>query len=167
MARTSLADISSLPDPLLAYNFDLLIPNVPGGGSPRALTLKCMNTNVPGSILEQVLIQLHGAETVSAGRVTFTHTLAATFLETRDMTTRDAIRLWQDFARDVRVNGGNYKAGYATDGMILLYDDTGTTVATINVRNMWPSEMTEFAVDGSNSTAANISVTFNYDSWDQ
>jgi len=166
MSRTSLADISSLPDPLLGYNFDMLIPNIPGGGNTRALTLKCMQTNIPGQQIDQILIQLHGAETVSAGRQTFTHTLAVTYLETRDMTTRDAIRQWMDFTRNVRTNSGNFKSSYATDAKILMYDDAGTTVRTINIRSMWPQEMPDVALDGATSTAVNIAVTFQYDSWD-
>ena len=30
MPRTSLQDVRSLPDPLLTYNWDLIIPSMPG-----------------------------------------------------------------------------------------------------------------------------------------
>jgi hypothetical protein len=32
MSRTSLENIRSLPDPLFTYNWDIFIPNLPGGG---------------------------------------------------------------------------------------------------------------------------------------
>ena len=60
MARTSYSDMSGLPDPLLSYNFDLVIPNIPGGGNTKALTIKCQSTSLPGKSLEDVTVTAHG-----------------------------------------------------------------------------------------------------------
>lgn len=164
MARSSYAENRSLPDPLFSYNFDLVIPNVPGGGDGRMLKLKCMSTSIPGVSLDDVEVTLHGATSMYAGREIYTHTLQATFLETRDLSTRDALNGWIAFARSARTNTGTYKVQYATDADLLLYDDTGSNVIrTIRMEGFYCKAMDDAAVDGSSSTAVTIGATFSYD----
>lgn len=164
MARTSLSDVRSLPDPLQGWNYDLIIPNIPGGGDTRSLTIKCMTASIPGVSLDDVMVSLHGVEVKYAGREVFTHTMDVTYLETRDMGTRDALRNWMETARNVRNNTGGYKSEYATQANLQLYDDTGAVVRTIVMDGFFPQNLQDAALDGSNSTPVNVSVSFFYDS---
>lgn len=165
MLKNSLQDIRSLPDPLLGFNFTMLIPNIPGGGDSRAMALKCMQSVIPGQQLEAVLVALSGYEVKFAGRVVYSHTLPVVFLETRDMSTRDALKQWQDMARDVKNNTGNYKTAYATDVKLQLFDDTGSVVRTVNVYGVYPEDVSDVQLDGSSSAAVSVSATFSYDYW--
>ncbi len=166
MARTSYSDMSGLPDPLLSYNFDLVIPNIPGGGNTKALTIKCQSTSLPGKSLEDVTVTAHGVELKYAGRVVYTHTQQATFYETRDLTTRDALRGWMESARDVPTNSGDYKVNYGTLAYLLLYDDTVTNVIrTIQFDGFFCQDMQEATLEGSGSSVVTISATFYYDLW--
>ena len=56
MPKTSLTDIRGLVDPLFGYAFDLIIPNVPGGGNARDLSIKVMTTSIPGVSLDDVTV---------------------------------------------------------------------------------------------------------------
>lgn len=163
MARTSLSDIRSLPDPLLSYNWDLFIPLVPSGADFRPLTIKCQNVTLPGVSVEDVPITLHGATVKYAGREMYTNQFTATFLETRDMTTRDAIRSWIEYARNVAANTGQFKVNYEATAQLALYDDKGNAVRTINVYGVFPQNMDEPSLDGSGSQPVLYTVTFNYD----
>lgn len=163
MARTSLQDLRSLPDALQAWNFDMVVPNIPGSGDTRSLTIKCMSSSIPGFTLDPVLVGLHGAEIKYAGRQVFTHSLPITSVETRDMSTRDAIRNWMETARRNRDNTGNYKSVYATDVKIYLYDDTGAAVRTIMLYGCYPEGVDDSPLDGSNSAAVTFSWTLSYD----
>jgi len=167
MARTGLSDIRALPDPLMGYNFDLVIPNVPGGGDARSLTIKCMSTSIPGMSTEDVTVSLKGIDTKYAGRPMYTHTLSCTYLETRDLSTRDAIRNWIKLQRDFRANTGSYKSDYATTASLMLYDDTGAAIRQISLEGFFPQNMDDAALDGGSSTPVNIAVTFAYDSFDE
>ena len=163
MARTGLDDVRSLPDPLLSYAFDLLIPNIPGGGDTRALKIKCQSTSIPGVGVDPVTITLHGVDVKYAGRELFTHTLQVTFVETRDMTTLNALQNWVSHARNARANTGAYKADYTTEASILLYDDTGAVIRTIAMDGFYCEQVDVGALDGTSSTVVTISSTFSYD----
>jgi hypothetical protein len=165
MARTGLNDIRSLPDPFFGYNFDLIIPNVPGGGDARSLTIKCMSTSLPGKSTEDTTVSLHGVDVKYAGREMYTHTLSVVYLETRDLGTHRAISAWLDLQRNARNNTGSYKTEYATEANLQLYDDTGAVIQTIKLDGFFPQNMDDSALDGSNSTPVNIAVTFVYDTW--
>ncbi len=164
MARTSYSDMSGLPDPVLSYNFDLIIPNIPGGGNTRALTIKCQSSALPGMSLEDVTVSGHGIELKYAGRPVYTHTLSASFWETRDMTTRDALMAWMLLGRNAKQNTGDYKVNYSTLAQTLIYDDTGSNVIrTIQYEGFYCQDLQEIALDGGQSTALQVQATFFYD----
>ena len=164
MARTAYTDVRSLPDPLLSYNFDLIIPNIPGGGDTKRLTIKCQSSSIPGTSVEDVTVSLHGVDLKFAGRQMWSHTLTTTYVETRDMSTRFAIKRWIEFCRNTRLNSGNYKANYATLADLVLYDDVGNVIRTTRMEGFFPQTMDDAAVDGTSSTVVTIGVTFAYDS---
>lgn len=164
MARPSYSDVRSLPDPLLSYNFALVIPNIPGGGDTKRLTLKCQSTSIPGTSVEDVTVSLHGIDLKFAGRQMWTHTLSATYIETRDMGTRFAVKQWIEFARNSRNNSGNFKSDYATIADLILYDDVGNEIRTIRMEGFFPQNLDDAAVDGTNSAAVTVTVSWVYDS---
>lgn len=164
MARTSYQDVRALPDPLLSYNFDLIVPIVPGGGDAKGLTIRCKSTSIPGTSVDDVTVSLHGVDLKYAGRQMWSHTLQATYQETRDMLVRFALKQWIEFARNTRQNSGEYKANYATNADLVLYDDAGNPIRTIRLEGFFPQTMDDASLDGASSTPVEISVTFAYDS---
>lgn len=162
MARTSLAQIRSLPDPLASWNFDLIITGLPVGDT-QALTLKCRTSMLPGLSAEDVTVQLHGHDLKYLGRPMWEHTLQVTYLETRDLTTRDTIRSWIEFARNARNNTGAYKADYEAVGDLVLYDDRANAIRTIRHYGFYPQLMDSPTLDGGNSAPVEFNITFFYD----
>lgn len=150
---------------VFGYNFDLIIPNVPGGGKTRDLTIKVMTTSIPGMSLDDVTVTLKGIDVKYAGRQMFTHTLEATYIETRDLTTHDAITNWIRLARDVRTNTGNNKSAYATTANLVLYDDSNRAIRTYVLDGFFPQTIGDAALDSSSSAPVTMSVTFFYDTW--
>lgn len=163
MQRTGLEDISQIKDPLLLYNWGLVIPNVPGGGNSYQLTLRCQTTAIPGITLEDALVQLRGMELNYAGRPVWSHNLPFTYLEARDMVTRQSLLRWFYTARDFRNNTGSYKEDYATDCDLELYDDVGNVVRTIRLFGVFPKSLDDLATESTGSTVAAFSGTFSFD----
>lgn len=163
MARTGLEQVLSLPDPLLSYNFDLVIANVPGGGNSRSLAIKCMTTSIPGVQIEPSLVQLHGAEAQFAGRIMYTKNLPFTYLEDRLIDSRTSLLNWFYFARDIRNNSGAFKSEYATIGDMKLYNDKGEIARTIRLYNMFPLTLEDAGMDGASSNPVQITGSFSYD----
>jgi len=161
--RTSLQDVRSLVDPLQTYNWDVIIPAMPGTGNSRTFTYKAQSTSIPGFLLEQVPVALHGIELRYAGRANYTHSFQVTLIETRDMGTRNMLLRWQKLARDWIQNAGTYKETYSTTIELVLYDDIPAEVANIKLIGCWPETVDDSQVDSSSSGVVTTSVTFSFD----
>jgi len=169
MARSHLQDVRSIPDPLLSYNFDLIIyPKSLSGNSDagRALTVRCKSTSLPGSQIEPVVTALHGTEVKHAGRRMWTKTLECTLIECRDMATSNSLNDWMNLIRNPILNTGTYKSIYSSNAEILLYDDIPTVIKTYTLYGAWPETIGEGSLDGSQSTGVEIPLTLSYDYYD-
>lgn len=164
MGRSSLADVLSLQDPAVSYNFDLFLPAIPGSSDTRDLTFKCMTTEMPGSTIERVDVALHGVNVVYGGRKTYTHSIPVTFLETADWATREKFRRWHNM-RDWINNTGMLSSQYKVEGQIVVYNDKPEVVRTCRVRGLWPDVISETQLDGSASNLVQLNITFAYDLW--
>ena len=164
MARTSHAQILSLPDAAQSWNFDLTFPTIPGSGvSAQNLTYKVKSTVIPGSSVEPVKIELHGVAKQEAGRAIYEHTFTAVFLETIDYTTYLAFRGWRDHMRSWKRNSGANSSAYKVRLSLDLYDNAGNIAQTLVLVGAFPQAMTDVNYDGAASTAIEISMTFSFD----
>ena len=164
MARTSVMDLMAVGDPALSWNFDLFLPSIPGSSDTRDLTWKCMSTGLPGTEINRVPLQLHGVELVRMGSRNWTHTFNTTFLEAIDWQTRTKFFNWMEAGRSWSKNSGSESATYLVNGQISLYDDIPNVAKTIKVFGMWPSNIADVALDGSNGTGhVALEITWSYD----
>lgn len=163
MARTSLADVRSVGDPLLSFNWDLVLPRFPGVSDGRSFTFKCQTAVIPGMLLEQVPVALHGIELRFAGRKNFSHSFPVTILETHDTDTRNMFVAWSELARSWVLNTGSSKDVYAVPAQLLLYDDTPSIRRTITLFGLWPETVDDAQLDGQASAVVTYNVTFSYD----
>jgi len=162
MPKTSLQDIRALPDPLFTYQWDVYIATLPGTGNSRSLTYKATSTSIPGSTLENVPVNLAGAELRYAGRQNYSHSFTLTLHETRDVGSLEMLRRWQRVARDNTLNTGTYKSVYATSVELVLYDDTNSEVRRITLIGCFPETIDDAALDRA-SGAVSINCTLSYD----
>lgn len=160
--RTSLSDVRALPDPLMTYNWDLIVPIMPGTANTRPFTFKALSAVIPGKLLEQVPVNLGPAEVRYAGRENNSHSWACTFHETRDTGTREMLRRWQQLARNNIANTGTYKDVYAVNAELVLYDDIPNEVRRFVLFGVFPETIDDSSLDRA-SAAVQISVTFSYD----
>ena len=163
MSRTSLQDVRSVGDPLLSFNWDLIIPRFPGVGDSRAFTFKCQTSSIPGMLLEQVPVALHGIELRFAGRKNYSHSFPVTILETHDMDTRNMFMAWSELARSWINNTGTPKSVYGANILLILYDDTPAIVKTIQLQGAWPETVDDAQLDGQSSAIVTYNVTFSFD----
>lgn len=163
MARTKFADTLGLLDPLLQFNFDLIIPNMPGtqGYNARTFKTKIMTTSIPGRTIEPVEIALHGAAYDTAGRTVYTRTLPFEILETRDLASRDALMQWHRFCRNDSSLGAYYSE-YATTVELRLNDDKDNVVRIIRLYKCWLESFDDASLDGSASAAVTVTGSLRY-----
>jgi hypothetical protein len=163
MGRSSLYDAQAVADPAQTWNFDLFLPAIPGSSDTRALTWKCMTTALPGFGLDKVEVPLHGVKLQYAGQATYTHQFNSTFLEAADWSTRSQFYVWRESARSWINNSGSFKSSYGVNGQIVVYNDLPQVVRTINVFGMWPETIADVELDGGNSAAVTLAITWSFD----
>lgn len=162
MPRTSLQDARSLVDPLFTYNWDLIVPAMPGTPDSRTFTFKATSASIPGSMVEQVAVNLGPAELRYMGRENNSHSFAVTLHETRDVGTRGMLMRWKKLGRNNADNSGSYKSVYSTTIELVLYDDIPQVVKRIRLLGAFPETIDDSSLDRA-SGAVSTSVTFSYD----
>jgi hypothetical protein len=163
MARIGLQEVSGLVDPVSQYQFELIVPNVPGGGDGRSLAITCQTNSLPGQSLDPVKTTLHGVDLNFKGRPMYTQTLTAQFLVVRDLKMNIALRKWMNYAQDLKKNTGTYKTQYSTQATLLVYDAAQVVIDTITLYGFFPQTIDDQAVDGSSSAPITLGATFSYD----
>ncbi len=164
MARTSVQDVSSIPDPALVWNFDLMLPSIPGSSDTRQLTYRCMTQTLPGSELDSVAIKLHGIELRRRGARNWSHTMTTEFMEAVDWNTRNQFFAWMESAQSWVNNTGSPSSVYLVNGQIILYTDAPAVAKTVLVRNMWPQAIQDVNLDGGNGAGmVQLGITWSYD----
>lgn len=163
MGRSSLQNVASLQDPAQSWNFDLFLPSIPGSSDTRDLTFKCMSTDLPGASLDVVKVDLHGVTLNFAGRATYTHTMQVIFLETADYSTRDKFIKWRESIRSWANNTGTLAATYKCNAQLVVYNDLPQVTRTCNVYGMWPETIADVPLNGAESNAVTLTITFSFD----
>lgn len=121
-----------------------------------------MTTDVPGTQLEELAAPLHGVQIMYAGRRTYTHSMNVTFMETHDWSTTEKFHRWVEIARSWRNNSGGLSSAYWTTAQLVLYNDVPQVVRTIQINNLFPTNVSEVQLDGSSSQLVQLSVEFRY-----
>lgn len=162
MPRTHLQEVLSTQDPLQTWNWDLIIPFIPGVPGTRGLTYKAVSTQIPNSAVEQVGLEAHGVKLNFAGKRIWSQQWECTFFESRDASTRDNFVRWHEFMRSWKNNSGSYKSEYALTAALQLYDDRPLVVRNFEMVNLFPLEVTQTNLDQA-SEIVRYSVNFSYD----
>jgi len=168
MARLNLSQAQSITDPFITHDWNIIFTSIPGaaGLDLRQLSMRAQTSSIPGITVEPTVVALKDVEVSFALRQTWPKTLSCTFLEVRDMTTRDAFLAWAKFAKNMRTGVGAYKSEYAIDVIMELYDATDSVIRIVKLLSAWPSEVGELGLE-SPGNPGYLPVTFTYDATDE
>lgn len=161
--RPGLAEVQSLADPQLSYNWNILIPFIPGAADTRKLSYKAISTSLPGSEIEQVTLEHRVVKLQFAGRRIYSGQWSVTMFETRDLSTRDDLIRWMDLCRSYHGNTGSFKQTYAVTAELQLFDDTPKVNREIRLLGLFPLKIEDATLDSS-SSILQYSINFSFDS---
>ncbi len=163
MGRLTLSQGLSLPDPFITHDWNVIFTNIPGnaGLDLRQLSFRAQTGALPGVTVEQSIVALKDVEIPYALRQSWSKSMSMTFLEVRDMSTRQAFLTWAKFARNVQTGVGAYMSEYATTIIMELYDATDSVVSVIKLINAWPMEVGEMSLESPGNTGL-LPVTFSF-----
>lgn len=157
---------ASIADPLYSDNFQLNIPNLPNGLSenPLPLLLQMRTGTKPGLTIAAQEVQVFGHTIEYAGNLTYNHDLSFEYVENRSLQIHKIIEGWMELIRNHETQHGAYKADYARNGDLTIFDNKGEVVAEYTIINMWPTTLGDISFDGSTATVISVSITWKFDS---
>jgi hypothetical protein len=164
MSRITYDQLAGLPDPQNTEWFELLLGSIPGGGDTQELTLLCQTASWPGMSITPTEVPLHGFTLKGGGRRDYPRTLSVAYQEVSTMVVTRKLRNWMERIRGTR-NGlsQGYKKDWSVNAKLIVYDTTGLVVDSIIFRKLFIQDLPDIGLDGSSSTAMQISATFSYD----
>lgn len=160
--RTTIQQMMATPDPFMSWDWELVIPRIPGIADSRQFTIRATATSIPGKLMEQLTWEGHGVKLRYGGKVSFDDTWEVTLIEARDMLTRTMMTTWIDFARSWEDNTGAYKEEYAVPASLTLLDSKGQGVRDIQLINCFPTQLGQATLD-QGSGIVNYQCTFSFD----
>lgn len=164
MARISLAQVRSLPDIIASDAFDLLLGSLPGAGDSGAMTIKCLNANIPGFSNEAFEVALHGHVVKFRGRKTYPRQLSVTFVEDATFDTLNKLRNWHETVVGTSSgDSGGDKADYSVTAALIVRNHKGEAINTMVFYSLWPQDVPDIQLSGESTQLMQVSVTFTYD----
>ena len=166
MPRTNHEQVDALLDPLTEYNWDLIIPLVPGvqGFDASDFKTRIMSTELPGRTIEPIPQLLHGVNRNTAGMVRYTQQMNFTLMETRDLRARDVLQGWHRYCRNDS-SLGTYYNEYTTTVVLRLFDDHDKAIRDVNLHRCWLESFQDVSLDGGSNSAVIIQGQLNYFRW--
>lgn len=164
MARVSFTQLNNLSDTISAEAYELIIPNIPLGGSTQELTLRCQQAMIPGYSNEAFESLLHGHVLKFRGRKMYPRQLSVTYVEGSFLEAWTILKAWDEFI--VGTDSGNssaYKNIYSTTASLVIYNTTGAVAGTMRLENFFIQEISDVTLDGTSSTPMSIPAMFSYD----
>jgi hypothetical protein len=117
---------------------------------------------IPSPTIEPAMWEGNGMKLQYAGKLTYTNSWTADFIETRDSLTRDAFINWINIQRSWALNTGTYKSVYAVPVELALYDSMNQVTRSIKLVNAFPLTLGEPALDQS-SGIVTYSTSWSFD----
>lgn len=165
MAAT-LNDVRNLGDSLRQYNFELVIPNVPGGGDGDILRLHVISTTIPGLSSEMIERSQHGFTIKEAGRGNTPRSLACEFFENSDLVIFRMLQAWHKLQWDPQTGAQAQSSVYKTKAYLKVLGNDRSEKASILLEGLCIEDIPDIAMSGESSEQARVAPTFSYDNWD-
>lgn len=164
MAAVTIEDTWGVPDPIINHTFNLIVPNMPGGGDARRLNVVCNSATLPGGgQINPIEVDYHGHKLRFAGRRNQEGSYSFTVTEGVDARIRRDVNAWMNLARAMRSQQGALKSEYAVDAYVeVLSGVDGEVIYVEALRKFWINTFNEVEL-GNGESAVQYQVTASYD----
>lgn len=153
-----------IKDPMLSNLFTFEIPNIPTGtADEQYVLLQCQQVAKPGWTINNVEAQLFGHTLEYAGNKTFGHDLSATYVDNSKGTILRIFEKWGEICRGSKTQTGSYKNDYARDAKLTIFDTNNQAVLIYTIYGVWPSQLPDTQLDGTNATLISHGIGLKYD----
>ena len=158
---------NNLSDVQRVYWWDIIIPNILGGGDEDALEVRAQSTSIPGRSFGGILIPYKGGPGFKVpGKLTMPHTWPCVFIEGLDRKVFDAITGWKQAITDARTGKGGPDSIIKKSAYLRLTNGTGVVTNKIKLVGCYPEDVPDVPITYDDEAVLMYSVTFSYDYWE-
>lgn len=159
---------ANLTNPQRSYLWEVLFPNLLGGGDAESLSVRAQSANIPGrgvgSSIKVPYKQTAGVK--FPGKLTYSQSWQVTFIEGEDQKIFQAMYAWsQLLVNDVTGVGAGDENIKANVYFNLLNTKDGES-RKIKLIGCYVESMADVATSYSDEGTVSYPVTFSYDSWE-
>jgi hypothetical protein len=156
---------ANLTNPQREYLWEVLIPTPIGDGQTETFQIRAQSSEIPGRSNTPITIPYkQTAGVVVAGKLTYTHSWACTFVEGEDKKVYDALYSWQQAIVNDVFGVGVGDPFYKTDMYITLQTTAGGTSTQFKLKGAWVSDIAAVPLTYEGTGVVKVSVTFAFDS---
>lgn len=159
---------TGLTNPQRVYLWEILIPNLLGGGDAEILKARAQSTQIPGRGVGEIKIPHKQTAGVKyPGKLTYEQTWNVTFIEGEDKKVFQALHAWnQKVVHDVTgLSDGD--ENIKTNLYLQLLTTKGGESHKIKLVGCYPQTVAPVEMSYGGDGVVNLTVTFSYDSWEQ
>lgn len=150
------------------YLWELLIPNLKGGGDADILQTRCYSLSIPGrSVGGGILIPYKQSAGIKyPGKLAYSHTWQVGFIEGEDAKVFDAIHAWNQLVVNDLTGISVGDDLIKTDLYFNQLSTKGNEYKRIKLVGCYPQEVSDVALEYGSEDAIRFLVTFSFDKWE-
>lgn len=158
---------NNLTNPARAYRWEIVIPNLPGGGDEDSLELRGYSSVIPGRSVGEILVPFKGTAGMKVpGKLDLTHNWPVTFWESEsDKKTFDALHSWQELIINAETGIGTPDPTLKTDLYLRCLKATDTSWLKIKLVGCYVQSVDDAPLTWEAEDLISFSSTFSYDYW--
>ena len=161
-----LNEIKGLADPFKNFNYEFIIPNMPGGGDGEILKISAVTVSIPGFMTEPIEETFPGGHMIKhAGKGTYNREIAVEFREGQDLAIFTALNGWYDLIWNRETGAQTVADSYKTEAILHMLDSAKETVRTVRMRGVFIQSVDDLSMDSAGGEGVRISANFSYDDW--
>lgn len=156
-----------LTNPLRSYLFDVIIPNVIGGGDSDIMTARARSASIPERSQGAISIPYkQTAGIVVPGKLHYSHTWELTFIEGEDCKVYNALYAWQQRIVDDQSGAGEGDDKIKTTLYLNLNNTKGDDIKQIKLLGCYCHTVGALNFSHGNEETVTFNVTFSFDSFE-
>lgn len=157
---------NNLTNPARVYMWDVVIPNLPGGGNEDTIEIRGFSSAIPGRAVGEILLPFKGTAGMKVpGKLDLTHTWAVTFRESTDKKTFEALHAWQEAIIGVKTGIGGPDPMVKADLYLRCLDLNGSPWLKIKLVGCYVQGIDEVPLSYDADGVIMYTCTFSYDYW--
>ena len=159
---------NNLSNPARTYMWEVLIPQMPGGGSSEDLELRGASASIPGRSVGAISIPFKGTAGMKVpGKNKMDQTWKVTFREATDSKVFDALNAWQEYILSAKTGTGSLDPAVKTTLYLNLLNLEGETWSQIKLHGCYVEAIDAVDLSYEDEGVVVFGCTFSYDRWEK